>query len=146
MFNSWKTVKPIVTVKVLSGEQMYNKVAHRQHHQPTRPLLGQSDTFSPDESAGRQSIKRNRNDHNSLNRSISTANYHQFVVLEEIFFNCSIKSNPDVYLVQWFHNERPLQTDLSQGKDNFPIETIVTLSKFYILNEFTVFSDPNPLT
>lgn len=46
----------------------------------------------------------------------SRRNYHQFLEMQEIFFNCSINANPQAHLVHWFFNGKALQTDLSKGK------------------------------
>lgn len=46
----------------------------------------------------------------------SSRNYHQFLEMQEIFFNCSINANPQAHLVHWFFNGKTLQTDLSKGR------------------------------
>lgn len=41
--------------------------------------------------------------------------HHRFVELEEVFFNCSVQANPAVHTVQWHHDGRVLNTDMSRG-------------------------------
>lgn len=46
----------------------------------------------------------------------SHSNYYRFVEMEEIFFNCSINSNPEAHSTEWFCNEKLIFTDIPKGK------------------------------
>ena len=100
---------------ILSGEQMYhqvNKLKKTTLLDETRRRDGtENKTFTVES----ESIVRFKPE------------CHRFVEMQEIFFNCSIKTNPPVNIVQWYFNGKTLHTDLTKGMFVFRYRTLLII-------------------
>ncbi|OTF72899.1 hypothetical protein BLA29_008073 [Euroglyphus maynei] len=58
------------------------------------------------------SSNNSNNDNKKQQTTSQMEHYYRFIEMSEIFFNCTINSNPDSHLIEWFMNEKLIHTDI----------------------------------
>lgn len=70
-------------------------------------------------------LNNNNKNNNQQTTTTTTAtsstmeHYYRFIEMSEIFFNCTINSNPESYLIEWFMNKKLIYTDIPKGNLTF---------------------------
>ncbi|XP_027203547.2 uncharacterized protein LOC113797380 isoform X3 [Dermatophagoides pteronyssinus] len=118
--------KPIVLIKVLSGEQMYHEVSSSNSNINNDYISNRSNAsvFSQTDNSKDQKYSNLNNNNKNNNQQTTTTttatsstmeHYYRFIEMSEIFFNCTINSNPESYLIEWFMNKKLIYTDIPKG-------------------------------
>lgn len=124
--------KPIVLIKVLSGEQMYQEVSSSSNSNINNNYGYNTNVSSSNidnNGKNQQKSYSNHSDQPTTTTTTMMEHYYRFNEMSEIFFNCSINSNPDAHRIEWFMNEKLIHTNIPKGKNFILCLFIVFLSK-----------------